>query len=290
MEQDQVSLNIDTVAIHAEVNFHYMNLVVVTKRDIRIYDIETGRLEKVFSDVLDTKTNAEITSFSMDDRHRKFYVGDSYGSIRVYNISNGVYIKNVVDVLQDKKLDDDDDGLSDESKEMERRDKLDLSKEVNQLNFMSTSQGNKILVSTTWDAQLSVYDEDEDESQLLRQSVGGHGGEDIQCLTVSDHLALVATGSSSGSVVVWDFEFGKIDGYCIGHQKAVTKVQFIEPYPLLVTLSKDGSLCIWGVRGAAKRHLYKCLARFINIEPKQHEGATCGITSSFVVAGKQSGI
>ena len=34
-----------------------------------------------------------MTSFTFDDRHRKFIVGDNSGGIRVYNYSNGAIMK-----------------------------------------------------------------------------------------------------------------------------------------------------------------------------------------------------
>lgn len=66
-------------------------------------------------------------------------------------------------------------------------------------------------------------------------------------MEVSEHLSLIATGGSAGSVVVWDFELSKIDGVCFGHLKPVMCCKFIEPYPALITTSQDGIVCIWGV-------------------------------------------
>lgn len=37
---------------------------------------------------------------------------------------------------------------------------------------------------------------------MLRLSVGGHGKEDISCMTVCEDLALLATGSISGIIAV----------------------------------------------------------------------------------------
>jgi hypothetical protein len=48
--------------------------------DVRIFDGKTGQLVNVLSDVTD-KSNADITAFAMDDRHRKFYLGDT--SVRI---------------------------------------------------------------------------------------------------------------------------------------------------------------------------------------------------------------
>jgi len=36
-------------------------------------------------------------------------------------------------------------------------------------------------------------------------------------MEVSSHLSLIATGSSGGSVVVWDFEMSRIDAVYLGH-------------------------------------------------------------------------
>lgn len=82
-------------AIDCVFNEYYRNFVVITKNEIRTYDGLSGKLIKVFSEVIDKRTNAEISSFCLDNRHRKCYVGDTAGSIRVFNISNGVFIKHV---------------------------------------------------------------------------------------------------------------------------------------------------------------------------------------------------
>lgn len=76
-----------------------------------------------------------------------------------------------------------------------------------------------MLISTSWDSQLKVYDEeDPEESFLLRKSIGGHFKDDISALSFSDHLSLVATGSRSGIVCIWDFENCKLEGMCLGQK------------------------------------------------------------------------
>ncbi len=82
-------------AIDARFNEYYLNFDVITRNEIRTYDGLTGRLVKVFSEVIDKRTNAELSAFCLDNRHRKCYLGDTAGSLRVFNISNGVFIKNV---------------------------------------------------------------------------------------------------------------------------------------------------------------------------------------------------
>ena len=67
--------------VYAEYNTHYKNFVVATKQDVRVYNSENGRLEKHHKGIIDLKQNPHtfITSFCFDDRHRKFYIGDTYG-------------------------------------------------------------------------------------------------------------------------------------------------------------------------------------------------------------------
>jgi hypothetical protein len=73
----------------------------------------------VFSEVVDKRTNAELSAFCLDNRNRKCYLGDTSGSIRVFNVSNGVFIKNVNH--------DDDDELRKQRMALLKKDK---SKEV----------------------------------------------------------------------------------------------------------------------------------------------------------------
>jgi WD40 repeat protein len=122
--------------------------------------------------------------------------------------------------------DSDGDNSEEEGKLENQLGKMDKSKEVSQLEFISfgpkENEDFKMLVTTSWDSALQVYNEEDEDSRLLRKSIGGHGEEDIICLEISNHLSLIATGSSAGSVVVWDFEMSKIDGICCGHTKTIT--------------------------------------------------------------------
>jgi hypothetical protein len=56
-----VSEDADIHAIHAEFNKYYLNFVVATKSEVRVYEAQTGRLVKVLSEVVDTGRKCEIT-------------------------------------------------------------------------------------------------------------------------------------------------------------------------------------------------------------------------------------
>jgi WD40 repeat protein len=74
------------------------------------------------------------------------------------------------------------------------------------------------LISSAWDSSLKAYDEEIPESStLLRHSIGGHLREDICAMSVSVELSLIATGSCSGIIALWDFETNKVEAYFMDH-------------------------------------------------------------------------
>ena len=259
-------------AIDTRFNEYYRSFVVVTKNEIRTYDGLTGKLIKVFSEVIDKRTNAELSSFCLDNRHRKCFLGDTAGSVRVFNVSNGVFIKHVNH--------DDDNKLRLKRNQLLKKDK---AKEISNLEFVAFKD-YLMLLSTTWDSKLKVYDEeDPDETFMLRQSIGGHFKDDISALSFDDHLSLIATGSRSGIVCVWDFETNKLEGICLGQKRAVTSLNFVGgQYPLLVSAGQCGIVCIWGVRPCPYEARHVCLGRFVNLGWDGENFTNIAITASFV--------
>ena len=65
---------------------------------------------------------------------------------------------------------------------------------------------------------------DDAESDLFKTSKGGHFKENISTMSMSPHLGLVATGSFSGYVTIWDFEVFKPVGLLKGHKLAVKAI------------------------------------------------------------------
>ena len=100
------------------------------------------------------------------------------GAIKVFNVSNGVYIKDVNEDDDDE--DGDDDGgeskgspRSDDGEEEEKRSTLE---EVLTNNMIFTEFDEYLMVIVTQtDGTLIIYDEeDPDESEQLRFTTGGH--------------------------------------------------------------------------------------------------------------------
>ena len=244
---------------------------MVTKNEIRTYDGLTGKLIKVFSELVDKRTNAELSAFCLDNRNRKCYLGDTAGSIRVFNVSNGVFIKHVNH--------DDDNELRIKRAALAKQDK---PKEISDMQFLCFDD-YLMLLSATWDSKLRVYDEeDPDESLLLRKSIGGHFHDDISSLAFSSHLSLIASGSRSGIVCVWDFETNKLEGICLGQKRSVSLLAFAKEYPLLVSAGICGVITVWGVRPCPYEIRHVCVGRFVNLGWDGEQFTNIGVNAGFV--------
>lgn len=85
--------------MYAEINSYYLQVLVVNKYEVKIFDCLTSKLMKVHESF--SPTGADITQFRQDIRNRKCYVADVLGKIRVFNVSSGVLIKEVTEDRKD---------------------------------------------------------------------------------------------------------------------------------------------------------------------------------------------
>lgn len=283
----------DARPLFADFNRYYMEIVIVTKADLRVYDSKTGRLKRIYTDIHDQKYESEVTSFCFDHRHRKFFIGDSSGGIRTYNFSNGALMKVISKVKRKEKSEKSDaqshaetkkprymaileemasssshlqlleaDSHSKQSLELFKSNPDDFYTEVSGLHFCAE---DKMLVVSTWDSSLRIFDEnDPDSSAVLRVMRGGHQGSNITAITYSPLFSLVASGASNGLVSVWDFELGKIEAALVGHTKEVSCIRFLEPYPVIMTAAHDFLVCFWYVRPFVGKMRYHCFYRVCN--------------------------
>ena len=267
----------DNYPIKIEYNKYYQQFFVVTFRDVRVYDKE-GNLFKVYrkitlNDHFDNEP--KIKYFIFENNFRKFYVGYSNGAIMQFNAGNGSLIKPINEKEMEK------DGL--------QTFVYSHTKEITSLYyyFSDEDEDNQhlILLSTSYDSLINVYNEENPEETLKLKTIrGGHtiAGKvnEINCLDFSKMLNSYATGSTDGLVVVWDFEMSKINDifYLSSHrnEKLTTLfVKFLEPYPLLASSYSDGSLYIWGVKQCKDRG--ECIFRARNYYLFQHKIDTCPI-------------
>jgi len=99
---------------------------------------------------------------------------------------------------------------------------------------------------------------------MLRRVRGAHQ-EEISISAFDFHLGLIATGCINGEIALYDFELSKVEGLLIAHTADITGLEFMSPYPLLLSSSSDCTVCIWGVRPITEKLQNICLKRFINL-------------------------
>lgn len=250
----------DVNPIYADFNTYYLQFVVVTKFDVRVYDCINGKLRKIYTDIQDPRTESELSAMVLDHRHRITIIGDNSGSIRAYNFANGALMKKINNDIRENIFASDEEEAEPESESKKKSG--DWNSEISALFFCNE---DKILIASSWDSSIMVYDmKDIEEVNLLRVMKGGHAGSDITCITYSPYLSLIASGSSNGIVSVWDFEIGKLEGAVFGHKRDITAISFLEPYPVMLTFSLDGMICLWNVTPNLGKQGFRCIARFKN--------------------------
>ena len=89
--------------VRAFYNTYFNTLVITTDLDIRVYNCYTGKLEKVFVDhrIIDSEAET-IKGYSEGALYRKFYIGDSKGTIDCFNFLNGEKLKSVNNIQEDQ--------------------------------------------------------------------------------------------------------------------------------------------------------------------------------------------
>jgi len=206
-----------------------MTFITASGRDIKLWDARHGTLIKRFRGL---SSVSSLSALCLDDRERKFIIGQHDGSIVVCDYVNGSEMKRFA------------------YPETSHRSEVSALLYCNQF---------KVVISAGWDDTIIIHEEmDAEKGIMLRKMTGGHFGGDVTSLAYSYNLSLIASGSSSpvAPVVLWDFEFGRVEA--ILHPGAdnklctCTALVFIdEAFPGLVSADSTGSLVFWCVRPAA---------------------------------------
>mmetsp|Transcript_41306 Transcript_41306/g.36654 ORF Transcript_41306/g.36654 Transcript_41306/m.36654 type:complete len:270 (-) Transcript_41306:1051-1860(-) len=251
------NFNEDVYAIHADYNAYYNTFVIVTKIDIRVYDAVTGRLRKVLTDLNGGEGNQDLSAFAFGGKQRKFYLGDNSGVVKIYNMKDGGVIHKVNEPGEEQDLD---------------RRKTVKKKENNETSELIYLKDEKLLITANWDSTIRIYDEGEpEESMLLRIMSGAHKDSDIITMDYSANLNLLATGSANGMIAIWDFESGKLESICLSHNADITHLKFADYFPILISASSDGTMCVWPVRPSNQHqnNINNCILKIHHSEWKE---------------------
>jgi len=209
-----------------------LTIITAAGRSVKIWNAISGNVQRYYRNL----APSEITALCLDDRQRKFIVGDDKGRIGVYNYTNGALMKNF------------------ETQEGEVTKLVYCNKEKAVISVSSTGD---IMVHDEMDAEMGIVLRKMDAAQK-------HTGDIIAC-TFSHASSLVATGATDQTVKVWDFETGKLDGM-LQHDAPLTCVAFMGDYPLLITADTTGVIRVWGVRSTPFK--YECCFCFLHGKPE----------------------
>jgi len=254
-------------------NNYYKNFYVLTKMDVRVYDGKTGCLIKVFTNLMKTTKGVELLKFCLDDRNRKFYLGDASGLVQAYNASSGVVMKPIGET----EITSYEYNSKETKKQFDKMVTTDHTKEISGLHFVDSDLN---LITASHNSAIIIYDESKPEEALnLRKITGGHSNVPITCLEYGHILGLIATGDSNGGITIWDYEMSRIEGQCFQHTREIIALKFIEPYPILVSAGGDGFVSLFGVRGIETMLQYECLCRIYSLKPNDLNPTSAVLTT-----------
>ena len=199
----------------------------MTKDSLRVYNGKNGRLQMYLDNIAGSNNKdgfKDLTAMCLDAKHRKIYLGDIDGVVRCFNVSTGLCIKKIAPT-RDMML---------KVGEATRK----INREAVSLKYFSLSEENCLLVSGHWNHRVRVWDETSGEDAVHMRTASGQEQfkEDISSIAVSEHHSLIATGGQFGTILLWDFELFKVVGVLVGSKMAITAMEFVDQYPLLISV------------------------------------------------------
>uniref|UniRef100_K3XC49 EF-hand domain-containing protein n=1 Tax=Globisporangium ultimum (strain ATCC 200006 / CBS 805.95 / DAOM BR144) TaxID=431595 RepID=K3XC49_GLOUD len=225
-----------------------LSFITAAGKDVKIWDARLGKLIRVYRGLSTT----DLTSLCLDFRERKFIVGDHAGNIHVFDYLNGSHMKSFA------------------YPEVENR------AHISEVSRVCYCDEHMSVISASWDCCIDIHDEsDSERGVLLRRMIGGHAI-DITAICFSFNLSLIASASSDNSLQIWDYEFGRLEGTCVGHVSGVLALHFLDPFPILLSSDSMGNLCFWGMRPC--RLKWKCLYRLRNQRGAVVGGGVASVT------------
>ncbi|GMF65924.1 unnamed protein product [Phytophthora lilii] len=227
---------------------------LTTDREVRIWDAASGAMLRSYRDLV----GADITHVDLDSRQRKIIVGAQNGELAVVNYLNGAVLARWTPHAQ-------------------------------QVSALLYCKEDHTVLTASWDRSLRLYDDDAPRAGgiaarnvLLRCITDAHES-DIKCLAYCHALSLVASGGIDGSIKIWDYIYFLLEDTCAAPPPAngvsftqthshgassshatseVNVLEFIEPYPLLLSGHESGQVCVWSLTPSKPTTLLLCFYPF----------------------------
>ena len=157
-------------------NAESLTILTASERNVKVWDALLGSLKQAFANV----TASDISAACLDDRQRKFILGEASGAVTVFNYRNGTLMK---------------------------RFSPQATSPVVGLVYCAAS---KSVIAAFMDGAVRVHDENDiDACKVLRSfdEAYAHRGDQV-CVAHSPVGSISATGSTSDGIRLWDFDTG----------------------------------------------------------------------------------
>jgi hypothetical protein len=251
----------DEAVIYAHFNPISLTFITAAGRGVKIWDALTGRLEREVHDL----TDSAITCCCLDDRQRRFILGDHEGHITVFNYTNGAKMKHLDSHLREVSA------IAYVSaiavapaanhggpSALATPSRPTTSQGAGVTNGISSEEQSSqdAILSASWDrAVVSHTDQINSKYTVVRKLVEHR--RDVTILATSPHLGLVASASSDTTICIYEWGLGPVLYRTELPHGAATAMIFLSPYPLLAVSDPSGGLCVIDVtKGKYKQAIY----------------------------------
>ncbi|EAR87863.2 WD domain, G-beta repeat protein (macronuclear) [Tetrahymena thermophila SB210] len=211
----------DTFPIKVENNSN--DLIVVTRKDIRFVDIDTGKIKQIFVGLLNDAED-EITAFKQIEQGSKFILGNHRGEISLHSIQNGELINK-------------------------------LHSHQNEVTSIRIDYLNKLLISAGWDSNIKIQYLTDSGSDIKREIINCFYNKEVTIVEVSVYHNLLFAASNSEFIYVFDYEFAKLL-YCIEleNKVEVQAMSVVNGFSLLLISANNGFIYI--INFSKKEYLF----------------------------------
>ena len=144
-------------------------------RKIKMWNIFTGKLKKVYEDPM----NNEITALAIDVNMKRAFLGDNTGKIKNFNMKNGNLLK-------------------------------ELESHSNEINILVHSLTLNIVVSCSIDNIIKIHDDSELTESDVKKELFIQNGQ-VKCISICEKYSRLAIGLSTGQIKFYDIEHYRYD-------------------------------------------------------------------------------
>ena len=144
-------------------------------RKIKMWNIFTGKLKKVYEDPM----NNEITALAIDVNMKRAFLGDNTGHIKNFNMKNGKLLK-------------------------------ELESHSAEINILVHSLTLNIVVSCSIDNIIKIHDDSELTESEVKKELYIQNGQ-IKCIAICEKYSRLAIGLSTGQIKFYDIEHYRYD-------------------------------------------------------------------------------